>query len=311
MLGQYLGTADSSARESRFRRAVESDFVKSIPFWLPAALLVGFFVYGAIAWNALISLTDLSGFGRATFAALDFEMYARAMNDPELVAAVRNTFVLLVTFTVLCLGIGLGLALLLDREVRQQGTVRTIFLLPFSLAFVVTGQIWLWLYNYKYGVVNTVLSATGVGKIHLIGNPQFALAAIIVALAWQFSGYAMVVYLAGLRAIPTDQFEAARVDGASTLRMYRRVIIPQLKASTASAAVVLMVFALKAFDFLYSMFGSYRPKRGTDILATKMVREAFKTTQWAYGATIAVIMFVLALGIISPYLYYQYREGQL
>lgn len=101
------------------------------------------------------------------------------------------------------------------------------------------------------------------------------------------------------------------VDGASIYRTYRRVIIPQLKASTASASVVLMVFALKAFDFLYAMFGSYRPKKGADILATKMVREAFNKREWAYGAAVAIVLFVLALGIISPYIYYQYRVGDL
>ncbi len=311
MAERNIGTADSPTLAGRLRSTLGSDFVRSLPFWLPALALVGWFVYGSVVWNALISLTDLQGFGRASFSQLDLENYHQALNDPGLLVAARNTFVLLVVFTVLCLVVGLALALLLDRDIRYQGYVRTVYLLPFSLAFVVTGQVWLWLYNYQYGLANTVLDAVGVGRLHLIGNPKFVLGAVIVALTWQFSGYAMVVYLAGLRAIPDAHFEAARVDGASTLSMYRRVIVPQLKASTASAAVVLMVFALKAFDFLYSMFGSYQPKKGADILATKMVREAFKTTQWSYGAAIAVIMFLLALGIISPYLYYQYREGQL
>jgi glucose/mannose transport system permease protein len=147
--------------------------------------------------------------------------------------------------------------------------------------------------------------------VNWIGDPQFVLGAVVFALVWQFSGYAMVVYLAGLRAIPSEHFEAAMVDGASTFRTYQRVIIPQLRASTVSAAVVLMVFALKAFDFLYAMFGGYRPRKGADILATKMVREAFQQRQWAYGAAIAIIMFLLALAVISPYLYTQYKQGEL
>jgi glucose/mannose transport system permease protein len=121
----------------------------------------------------------------------------------------------------------------------------------------------------------------------------------------------MVVYLAGLRAIPSEHYEAAKVDGASTIRMYWRVIIPQLKGSTISASVVLMVFALKAFDFLYSLVGGYRPPNGSDILATKMVREAYGNLNWAYSSAIAITLFLMTLGIVGPYLYYQYKQGNL
>jgi len=307
-------TTDTSVRDvstSLKETVADSEFVRSSPFWVPSLLLVGLFIYGSIGWNAIISLTDSSGFGAVDYSQLDLSQYGRALNDAELLTAFRNTFVLLVVFTIICLAIGLVLALLLDREVRFRRSIRTIYLLPFSLAFVVTAQIWLWLYNFKFGLVNTTLATLGLPRQDWIGNPKLVLGAVIVALIWQFSGYAMVVYLAGLRSIPDDQFEAARVDGASTLRMYWRVIIPQLQASTASAAVVLMVFALKAFDFLYSMFGGYRPRKGADILATKMVREAFKLREWAYGASIAIIMFLLALAIISPYLYSQYKRGDL
>ncbi|WP_248299468.1 carbohydrate ABC transporter permease [Halorhabdus amylolytica] len=293
------------------RKLTKNDFVKSLPFWLLPVSLVGLFIYGAIIWNFIISLTDLSGFGRASFDSLDFDMYVRALSDSQLLFATQNTFVLLVAFTVLCLILGLALAILLDQDIRSRGKLRTIYLLPFSLAFIVTGQVWLWIYNYNYGVVNTLTGAIGLPPIEIIGNPDHILAAVIIALAWQFTGYTMVVYLAGLRAIPDEHFEAARVAGAKKYRIYWRVIIPQLKASMASAAVILMVFALKTFDFLFAMFGQYRPQVGADILATKMVREAFQKLEWAYGAAIAVILFALALGIISPYIYYQYRVNQL
>jgi glucose/mannose transport system permease protein len=133
---------------------------------------------------------------------------------------------------------------------------------------------------------------------------------VIFALLWQFSGYAMVVYLAGLRAIPSDQYEAARVDGASTLLLYWRVIVPQLRSSTTSAAVVLMVFGLKAFDFLFVMFGPY-PGPSADILSVMMFREAFSNSNWAYGAAIATVLFLMALAVIAPYLWSQYARGEL
>ncbi|MFC6824870.1 carbohydrate ABC transporter permease [Halopelagius fulvigenes] len=300
-------TATQSDRSWR-----DSEFVRSLPFWLPPALLMGLFVYGAIGWNAIISLTEWEGFGSPDYGNLDVSMYARMLSDPSFVAAARNTVVLLVVFTVVSLVVGLLIAILIDRGIRFENTLRTIYLLPMSLSFVVTAIFWAWMYNPEIGLVNVVLRGIGLDFLTTawISNPQTKLGAVIFALMWQFSGYCMVVYLAGLRAIPTDQFEAARIDGASTVRMYWRVIIPQLRASTMSAAVVLMVFALKAFDFLYVMFGD-TPGPAADILATMMFRQAFSNSNWAYGAAIATVLFGLALVVIGPYLYVQYKRGDL
>ncbi|WP_459192221.1 carbohydrate ABC transporter permease [Halosimplex sp. J119] len=288
-----------------------SDFVESLPFWGPPFLLVGLFVYGAIVWNLLISLTDFTNFGSPDYSDLDFEMYARALSDSGVITATTNTFLLTVAFTLATLAVGLGLAILIDRGIRFENTFRTIYLLPMSLSFVVTAQFWLWMYNVNNGILNIAIGTIGLGPIDWIGNPEVVLWAVVLALMWQFSGYAMVVYLAGLRAIPTEHYEAAQVDGASTLKMYLRVIVPQLKGATISASVVLMVFALKAFDFLYSLVSGYRPPNGIDILATKMVRESYGNLNWAYGSAIAIILFLLALVIIGPYLVYEYKRGHL
>ena len=288
------------------------EFRRSAPFWLPAFLLMSLFVYGAIFWNFALSLTDPSGYGPVDYTQLDLDLYVQAFNDGAFIQATINTFVLLVVFTVVSLAFGLFVAILVDRNIRYENTFRTIYLLPMALSFAVTAQFWLWMYNFENGVVNLLLSVLPfVDKVRWFGNPDLALAALIIALIWQFSGYTMVVYLAGLRAIPDDHYEAARVDGASTIKMYWRVIIPQLKGSTISATVVLMVFGLKAFDFLFALRGTYLPPKGTDILSTLMMREAFSKQNFAYGAAIGVILFVLALGIVAPYLTYQYRQGEL
>ncbi|TYT60929.1 carbohydrate ABC transporter permease [Natrialba swarupiae] len=293
-------------------RLKHSDAVQAVPFWLPPALLMGWFVYGAVGWNLLISLTDWSGLSQPDYTNLTLEMYTQMPNDPSFVAAFRNTVVLLVAFTVVSLVIGLVLAILVDQNIRFENTLRTIYLLPMALSFVVTAIFWSWMYNPSTGTINVVLSTIGLDFLTMdwIGDPRTRLAAIIFALTWQFSGYAMVVYLAGLRAIPDSHYEAAKVDGAGSLRMYWRVIVPQLSASTTSAAVVLMVFALKAFDFIFIMFGD-NPGRSADILAVMMFRVAFSRTQWAYGAAVATILFLMALSVVAPYLYLQYKRGDL
>jgi len=300
---------------------LDRDSVRSAPFWLPPFLLIGLFIYGAIIWNIVLSLTNFQGLGSPDYSALDLENYVIAFFggtpswssltvDPIWNAA-WNTVVLMVAFSVVCLAVGLVMAILVDQEIRFENTFRTIYLLPMSLSFVVTAKFWLYMYNVETGLVNLFLGAVGVGPVEIVQNPDIKLAAVAFALIWQFSGYAMIVYLAGLRAIPTSHFEAARVDGASTLRMYWRVIIPQLRTATVSALVVLTVFSLKAFDFLFSMYGGYQPGPSADILATRMVREAYSNGNWAYGSAIAVILFVMALAIVAPYIYTQYQRGEL
>lgn len=297
--------------QTKLRYFLNSDFVRSSPYWGIPFILMGIAVYGGIGYNAAISLTDYAGIARPTFGSLDFEMYRTALASDAFREAAFNNFVLLVAFTTVSLALGLFLAVLLDHGIRYKDQIQTIYLLPMALSFVVTAQLWLWMYNQESGVFTVIVTTLGFEPIDWLGNPDIALAAVIFALVWQFSGYAMVVYLAGLQSIPRDQFQAARVDGASTIRTYLRIIIPQLKESSVSAAVVLLVFALKAFTFLYALVGQYRPPNGTDILATLMVRQAFKFGKWAYGAAIATMLLLLALSVIAPYLIYQHRQGSL
>ncbi|MBB6647771.1 carbohydrate ABC transporter permease [Halobellus ruber] len=305
--------AQIPATDALAARIRQSQFLRSLPFWLPAGLIMALAVYGAIGWNFVVSLTDFQGLTLPSYnpATFDVEMYARAVSDPVFWNALKNTFLFMIVFTTLCLLVGLGLAILIDQQIRFENLFRTIYLLPFSLSFVVTAKFWLWMYNSQTGVINTVLQAIGLGAFAVEWfSPQFKFVAIVIALTWQFSGYAMVVYLAGLRQIPTAHYEAAKVDGASKFSTYREVIIPQLGPSTMSAAVVLMVFTLKAFDFLYALFGP-TPGPSMDILSTMMYRQAYGAARWSYGAAIAMILFVMALGVIAPYFWLQYRRGEI
>lgn len=288
------------------------EFVKSIPFLLIPGILVGVFVYGSIIWNFLLSLTDFRGFGDPDYTTLDLEMYTRMLSDGTFLAAARNTVLLTVAFTVTCLVVGLLLAILVDRDITFEGTLRTIYLLPMSISFVVTAIFWGWMFNPSTGVINTFLTGVGLDflAVDWIGNPRTQLLAITIALVWQFAGLAMIIYLAGLRKIPGDQYEAAKMDGASDVIMYLKVIIPQLTTSTFSTVVILLMFSLKAFDFVYVLFGT-SPGPGADILPVMMYREAFSANNWAYGSAVAVVLLVGALIIIAPYLYYQHKRNLL
>jgi glucose/mannose transport system permease protein len=167
------------------------------------------------------------------------------------------------------------------------------------------------MYDPSVGVINTLLQGIGLGflKSGWVTDSGIAMYCIILALVWQFSGYTMLIFLAGIRSIPESQVMAAEVDGARGFGLYRRVIIPQLKSSTLATFVILMVFALKAFDFIYILtFGG--PGYSTFVLPLDMFRETFTMNHFAYGAAIATVLFVVVMAIVVPYLYTSSRRRE-
>ncbi|MFX1572027.1 MAG: carbohydrate ABC transporter permease [Promethearchaeota archaeon] len=271
--------------------------------------LVVYFVYFAIGWNLIVSLSDWEGL-RQSYNIVGFQQYAKLFTDEVFLTSLRNNLVLMAIFVPLSLLIGLFLAILLDQKVRREGVFRTIYLLPFALSFIVTGFLWRWMFNAERGVINTLLKLIGLGflKPGWTSDSDLALFSVIIALTWQFSGYTMIIFLAGIRSIPESHIMAAQVDGASGFQLYTRVIIPQIKTSTFTGFVVLMVFALKAFDFIYILTNG-GPGYATEILPLTMYKETFAANHPAYGSAIATVLFSLVMIIVIPYLYITYRRG--
>jgi glucose/mannose transport system permease protein len=159
--------------------------------------------------------------------------------------------------------------------------------------------------------MNTLLSGIGLGPWtpNWIGDPRIAIYSVILALTWQFSGYTMLLFLAGIRSIPESQVMAAEVDGAGGFRLYRRIIIPQLKSSVLATFVIMMVFALKSFDFIYVLTGG-GPGESTYVLAYQMYEVTFASDHWAYGAAIGTVLFIIVMIIVVPYLYLSSRRRE-
>jgi glucose/mannose transport system permease protein len=277
---------------------------------LPSIGLVGYFVYASIGWNVVVSLTDWNTL-KPSYNIVGFSHYAEMLRDSTFWISFQNNLLLILLFVPSSILLGLSLAILLDNKVKGEGVFRTIYLLPFSLSFVITASLWAWMYDRSVGVMNTLLERVGLSflKSGWVTNSSIAMYCIILALVWQFSGYTMLIFLAGIRSIPESQVMAAEVDGARGFGLYRRVIIPQLKSSTLATFVVLMVFALKAFDFIYILtFGG--PGYSTFVLPLDMFRETFTMNHFAYGAAIATILFVVVMVIVVPYLYTSSRRRE-
>lgn len=275
---------------------------------LPGLLSIFIFYYIFSGWNFIISLTDWEGFV-PSYNIVGLKNYLQLFQDSLFWISLKNNILLIILFVPGVMIIGLFMAILLDQHVRGEGIFRTIYLLPFSLSFVVTATLWSWMYSPRDGTINFILE-----KLHLasfqqgwITDPQLVMYCIIIALTWQFAGYSCIIFLAGIRSIPQTHIAAARVDGASNVTIYRRIILPQLKASFITAFIVFMCFALKAFDFIW-VLNRGGPGYSSHILGVTMYKETFSFDRFAYGASYSTIILLLSMVIVVPFLLRIYRE---
>ncbi|RMF46623.1 MAG: sugar ABC transporter permease, partial [Anaerolineae bacterium] len=230
----------------------------------PSILAIAVFVYGFIAWSLRVSLSNWKGL-LPDYTWKGFGNYLELFQDPRFHIDVRNTLVFTVLFVSGSLILGLFLAILLDQNLRGEGFFRSLFLFPMAISFIVTGVVWRWLMNPAQGSRMSGLNLLFhnlhldflVNQWHL--TPKWGIAAIALAAIWQMSGYIMAMYLAGLRAIPAELHEAARVDGATEFQIYRRIVLPLLKPVTLSAVVVLGHISLKVFDLIVAVAGKQLP----------------------------------------------------
>jgi glucose/mannose transport system permease protein len=290
---------------------------------LPSFIAIAVFVYGFIAWTGWISLTHWNSLvPDMSFAGL--KNYAMLFGEYRFQADLRNLLFFTILFILLCLVIGLLLAILVDRKIRAEGLFRNIFIFPMALSFIVTGVVWQWLLSPRSGI-NLILKAFGwnpsqlpgwytstkiIPSIHW-GQIQFgipvALIAVVIAAVWQMSGFAMALYLAGLRAIPEEIHEAARVDGASEWKAFWKVTFPQLRPMTATTIIILAHISMKIFDLIYAMTG---PGAAfvTDMPSLNMFNTTFQGNHYAEGAAIAIFMLIALAIVIVPYLMSSLRK---
>ena len=295
------------------RRRLKGERLVTLLLLLPSVIAVGVFVYGFIGWTGYVSMSNWNQLlPDYTFVGLKnfFKLFAH----PRFQIDLRNLAVFTALFLTGSLAIGFLLAVLLDRKVRGEGFFRTIYLYPMSLSFIVTGVVWRWLMNPgspQMGStgINLLLEKIGLGflKSGWYTDPRVGIKAVAVAAIWQMSGYVMAMYLAGLRGIPEELREAARVDGASEWQVYRYVILPLLRPITLGAVIILGHISLKIYDLIVTMTG---PGIGfsCDVPAYFMWETTFHANRFAQGAAIAIILLLMVSLLIVPYLIFSVRR---
>lgn len=289
------------------RRAITTDRIISIALIAPSVIAIAIFVYYFIARTAYISLVRWNDFA-PDYTFVGLTNYVRLFETQRFQIDLRNTVVFTITFIIACLGIGLLLAALLDMRIKGEAIFRNIFMFPLAISFIVTGVAWRWLESPTSGI-NLLFGAVGLDflKSGWFTNPQIGILAVVLAAAWQMSGYVMAMYLAGLRGIPDELREAARVDGATEWQIFRHIILPLLQPITLSAVIILGHISLKIFDLTKAMTGP-GPGFSSDVPALFMYETTFFGNHFSQGAAIAIVLLVMVSVLIVPYLIYNARN---
>jgi len=279
--------------------------------WLPKLLIapsfvLGFgFIYGLIAWNAYLSVSTSRLLPNYDFAGL--EQYARLFQSERWMVALTNMGIFGGLYIAGVMAIGLLLAILLDQKIRTEGVLRTVYLYPMALSFIVTGTAWKWILNPGLGIEHLV-QQWGFENFSFdwLVNPEKAIYCLVIAGVWQSAGFVMALFLAGLRGIDDSIIKAAQVDGASLPRIYLRILIPSLRPVFFSTLMVVSHLAIKSFDLVMALTAG-GPGYATDLPATYMYAMAFSRGQIGLGAASATIMLATVAAIVVPYLYSELR----
>ena len=267
-------------------------------FLAPALTLIGLFFFLPVAASLLLSVTDFDIYALGDSALTRFvglRNYAELVRNDTFWRAVRNTFYFALVGGPLTVAASLGAALLVNaRAVRLRGLFRTVYFTPFVTTLVAIAIVWRYLYHPKYGLLNYLLGAVGIAPVDWLGDPRWAMPAIILMAVWKNFGYNMLIFIAGLQSIPEELYEAARIDGAGAWRRFWHVTIPQLAPTFLFVGVVTMIGYFQLFAEPYVMTGG-GPLRATTSLVLFMYEEGFRWWRMGVAAAIAFILFGIIL----------------
>ena len=280
--------------------------------WLPRLVLmpsfaVSFlFIYGLIAWNGYLSVSASRLLPNYEWAG--FAQYINLFSNERFHVALSNMAIFGSLFIGGAMALGLLLAILLDQKIRAEGVLRTVYLYPMAISFIVTGTAWKWILNPGLGVEHTVRQWGFENFVFdWLIDPDKAIYCVAIAGVWQSAGFVMALFLAALRGIDDSIIKAAQVDGATLPTVYWRIIIPSLRPVFFSTLMVVSHLAIKSFDLVMALTNG-GPGFATDLPATFMYAMAFTRGQIGLGAASATVMLAMVAAIVVPYLYSELRS---
>ena len=301
-----IKTADVPRATRRRRRRLK---LTPYLFLAPALLWYLIFLVYPMYQSLVISFMDWDGLS-ANIKFIGVENYRTIFFADETARrALWNNILWTLGSVLIPTTIGLLLAVALDRKLRGRTAMRAIFYGPAILPLVAVGMIWAWMYNPQFGFINYVLKAIGLGFLARgwLSVFETALPATFITAVWGGVGFAMVIYLAALQAIPAEQYEAAKIDGANGRQLFFRITFPWLREANVIVFSLAVISSFKTFDLIYTMtYGG--PGRITQVLGTWMYFNAFQYYHAGYGAALAWVIALITLVMAIPYIQHMSRD---
>jgi multiple sugar transport system permease protein len=263
-------------------------------FILPTYLGFAIFILGPVVAVAGMSFTKFDVLGGSVFTGL--ANYSRMLSDDRLRTVYANTFLFTIFAVFFNVSIGLALAVLLNRRLPQlvRNFFRSIYFFPLLVAHTYVAVIWQFLYQRDTGVINYYLSLLGLGPIAWLASPNWVLPSVIIMDVWKNTGFAMIIFLAGLQNIPRDYYEAARIDGAGALQLFLRITLPLLTPTIFFVLIIFMIGAIQVFDTIIVLTGG-GPGDASRSVVIYIYEQAFQNFDLGYASTIAMTLFVVIL----------------
>ena len=267
-------------------------------FVTPALALIGVFFFVPVLAGLILSFTDFDiyAIGRPDTARLvGFGNYQQVLSNPLFWKALGNTFLFVVAGGPLSVLTSLGAALLVSsKRVRYPGLFRSIFFMPVVPTLVAVAIVWRYLYHPQYGLLNWALGAVGIHAVDWLGDPHWAMFAIILMAVWKNFGYNMLIFIAGLQSIPEDLYEAAHLDGADGWARFRHITLPSLAPTFLFVGVMTMLGNFQLFSEPYVMTQG-GPLKATTTVVLLMYEEGFRWWRMGMAAALAFVLFVIML----------------
>jgi len=280
-------------------------------FVAPALALIAAFFAAPVLASLLLSFTDFDVYAVARpdrLRLVGLENYRRLLDDPRFWLAFRNTAYFVLVGGPVSIAVSLAAALLLDaRLARFRGFFRSVLFLPVVTTLVAVAVVWRYLYHPRLGLLNHLLGYVGVDPIDWLGDPAWAMPAIILLAVWKNFGFNMVVFLAGLQSVPARLYEAARLDGAGAWQQFRRVTLPLLRPTLVFVTIITGIgyFQLFAEPYVMTQGG---PAGATLSVVLLMYEEGFRWWNMGYGAAVAFVLFAVILALTLLQLMWQGRK---
>lgn len=265
---------------------------------LPALIGFSIIVVFPIVVTFLRSVTSWSAYSR-TIEFNGFTNYLELFSDKAILIGIKNSLIYAFIMTIIQNILAIIFAIALDRSMKSKNVLRTIIFAPAVLSPIVVGFLWSYLMApTDYALINNFLSFIGIDSVNWLGNPRLALYSIILTQIWQWTGWAMTIYIANIQSIPGQLYEAASIDGANGLQKIFNITIPQLYPAISFNTVMSLIGGLKVFDIIYAMTKG-GPGYSTESIITILLKRAFEEGRYGYASAFAVVFFIIVIIITS------------